>query len=127
MVRQHPEFELHGISDSLKKGNIPRRRSFTIKDFRRNGSGSFYKQGGVHEELGLYLYKVGSLGQALGSSVTTSSCVLDLTQLVLKDPTDATETSGLVWTDQRVLKVTEGGVVYAELRAVYSRHLDLLT
>lgn len=116
MVRQHPEFELHGINDSLKKRNIPGRRGFNIKDFKINGNVSFHEQQGVHRSLGLYLYKVGSLGQVVGSSVMTSSCLLDLTQRLLKDPTDATETSVLVWTGQRVQKVAEGCGVYVDLR-----------
>lgn len=99
MVRQHPEFELHDISESLKKRNIPGRRRFNIKDFKRNGNVSFYKQRGVHGERGLYLYKVVSLGQVLRSSVRTSSCLLDLAQQLLQDQTDATEASVLVWTE----------------------------
>lgn len=52
----------------------------------------------------------------VGSSVMTSSCLLDLTQRLLKDPTDTTETSVLVWTGQRVQKVAEGCGVYVDLR-----------
>lgn len=56
---------------------------------------------GGHRELGSYLSKVVSLGQVLGSSVETSSCLLDLTQQLLKDSIDATETPILVWTGQK--------------------------
>lgn len=83
MLRQHPEFELHSIDDSLKKRNIPGRRGYNIKDFKINGNVSFYKQRGVLRELGLYLFKVVSLRQVLGSSVMTRSCLLDLRQQLL--------------------------------------------
>lgn len=113
MARQHPEFELHGINDSLKKRSVPERRGFNIKDFQIDGNVSFYKQRG---ELGLYLYTVVRLGQVPGSSVTTGSCHLDLTQQLLKEATDATETSVLAWTGRHVQTITEG-CGYANLGA----------
>lgn len=69
---------------------------------------------GGHGELGSYLSKVVSLGQVLGSSVETSSCLLDLTQQLFKDSTDATQTPIVVWTGQK--EATEVCSAHADLR-----------
>lgn len=71
---------------------------------------------GGHRELGSYLSKVVSLGQVLGSSVETSSCLLDPMQQLLKDSIDATETPVLVWTGQK--EATEVCGVHADLRRI---------
>lgn len=119
MVRQHPEFGLHDINESLEKRNIPGRRSSDIKDLKIKENVPSSKQRRAREELGLQLYNVGSLYsliQVPGSSVETSSCLLDLTQHLLKDPTDATETSVLVQTRRCVQKARDSQKVVASTR-----------